>query len=241
MIKGIAFDLQFTLVHLEHFSLERWFQLFNAGFEEVLTYLKREGLSFDTTQLKRTLRRVRNKYFALIITTDQQYFTEEILRDTFTKYNLKLSDSQLETCSKLYHSVEIPAWKPYTNVLKALQQLSEKYPLCLITNASEYITQEILRLLDMQKYFKIVLSKARKPRPDAFQQFKTALNARFEDLIMVGDDVTTDIQPAISLGMKTIHFYRGYEYLQHHATIKLNPDKVITKFKDIIQAVEDLK
>ena len=240
MIKGIAFDLQFTLVKLNDFSLERWFELFDAGFEEVLAYLSREGVSFDMIQLKRTLRRVRNKYFALIITTDQQYFTEEILQDTFMKCNLKVSEKQLESCCELYHSIEIPAWKPYAHVLETLEQLSKVYPLALITNASNYTAEEILRLLDMRKYFEIVFTKARKPRFDSFQQFKTALDARFEDLIMVGDDVTTDIQPAISLGMKTIHFYRGYQYLQHHATIKVNPDKVIIKFEDIIEAIEDL-
>lgn len=242
MIKGIAFDLQFTLVQLEEFSLQRWFWLFDAGFEEVLSYLNELKLSFDEKRLKRTLLRVRNKYFALIITTDQQYFTEEILTDTFSKNNIVLETAeQFETCCKLYHSIEIPAWKPYPHVLEILEQLSHQYKLALITNASPYITDEILRLQKMQRFFSVILTKARKPRPEAFHQFREAMDAPFNELIMVGDDVTTDIAPAIELGMRTIHLYRGYEYLQHHANIKLNPDKVIKKFKEIIQAIEELK
>lgn len=242
MIKGIAFDLQFTLVRLEDFSLERWFQLFDAGFEEVLIYLTQLGMRFDETHLKRTLRRVRNKYFALIITEDQQYFTEEMLRDTFSKCEIVLETAeQFENCCKLYHSIEIPAWKPFPHVLETLEQLSQDYKLALITNASPYIAEEILRLQKMQQYFSLVLTKARKPRPGAFQEFKEAMDAQFNELIMVGDDVTTDITPAIELGMKTIHTYRGYEYLQHHAEMKIYPDKVIKKFNDIIKAIEELK
>ncbi len=242
MIKGIAFDLQFTLVQLEDFSLERWFQLFDAGFEAVLIYLNQLRLSFDEKQLKRTLRRVRNKYFALIITTDQQYFTEEILRDTFSKGKLALETAdQFETCCKLYHSIEIPAWKPFPHVLETLEQLSRDFNLALITNASPFITEEILRLQKMQQYFSGVLTKARKPRPEAFHQFKEAMKAGFDELIMFGDDITTDIAPAIELGMKTIHTYRGYEYLKHHAELKVNPDKVINKFEEIIKAIDELK
>jgi FMN phosphatase YigB (HAD superfamily) len=242
MIKGIAFDLQFTLVQLEDFSLEHWFQLFDAGFEEVLGYLNQLGLSFDERRLKQILRRVRNKYFALIITTDQQYFTEEILGDTFSKSNIALDTAdQFENCCKLYHSIEIPAWKPFPYVLETLEQLSRVYNLTLITNASPFITEEILRLQKMQQYFSGVLTKARKPRPGAFHQFKEAMKARFDELIMVGDDITTDIAPAIELGMKTIHTYRGYEYLKHHAEMKVDPDKVINKFEDIIQAIDELK
>jgi len=240
-IKGIAFDLQFTLVCLENFSLGRWFELFDAGFENVIAYLNQLEVSFDLKRLKMTLHRVRNKYFALIITTDQQYFTEEILRDTFSKCDITLKTEQFQDCCKLYHSIEIPAWKPFPKVLETLEQLSTDYRLTLITNASDFITQEILRLQNMQPFFHLVLTNARKPRPYSFHQFREAMQAEFNELVMVGDDVTTDIEPAISLGMKTIHAYRGYEYLMHHAEMEITPDKVISKFEDLIQAIEELE
>lgn len=241
-IKGIAFDLQFTLVYLENFSLERWFKLFDAGFETVIAYLDQLGIPFDLKQLKRTLHRVRNKYFALIITTDQQYFTEEILRDTFSKCNITLeNEDQFQNCCKLYHSIEIPAWKLFPNVKSTLERLSNDYRLALITNASAFITQEILKLQEIQALFDLVITNARKPRPTSFHQFRTAMQAEFEELVMVGDDIETDIEPAIALSIKTIHAYRGYEYLMHHAQMKIRPDKVINRFEELIQAIEELK
>ncbi|MFX1453018.1 MAG: hypothetical protein ACFFCM_19445, partial [Promethearchaeota archaeon] len=114
MIKAIAFDLQFTLVFLKDFTLLKWFQLFDKGFFKVMDYLREHNHSFDQKKLFRTLRRVRNKYFAKTITEDQQYFTEEILNDTFLKTNIQVSHENFIKCCQIYHSAEIPAWKPRT-------------------------------------------------------------------------------------------------------------------------------
>ncbi|NVM55442.1 MAG: HAD family hydrolase [Candidatus Helarchaeota archaeon] len=241
MIKGIGFDLQFTIVTLEHFTLERWFRLFDAGFIKVKEYLRALGIEFNQKKLKRTFRRIRNKYFAITITEDQQYFTEEILRDTFSKLNITLTSNDFMKCVQLYHSMEIPAWKSLPNAQKTLETLSKNYKLALITNASEYLTHEILQLQKLDDYFHFIFTKARKPRPPAFQQFKEAMHARFDELVMVGDDISADIEPAVKLGMKTIHLYRGYEYLQHHAHIQIKPDKKITRLEDVITAVEELE
>ncbi len=240
MIKGIGFDLQFTIVYLEDFTLERWFRLFDAGFIKVMAYLTDLGITFEPDKLKRTLRRIRNRYFAITITEDQQYFTEETLKDTFAKSNITLDPENFENCVKLYHSVEIPAWKPALNAQNTLEELTKNYKLALITNASEYVTHQILTLQKMEDFFTFIFTKARKPRASAFLQFKEAMNTTFDELAMVGDDIHADIKPARELGMRTIHAYRGYEYLQHHAHLKIKPDKQVDKFEDILTAIDQL-
>ncbi len=241
MIKGIAIDLQFTLVYLEHFSLDGWFSLLNQGFSEVMDYLQELGYLFEPKKLQRTLRRVRNKYFTKYITgEDQQYFTEEILTDTFARNNIHLSSKEeLVKCSQLYHQFEIPAWVPFPKIKETLEALSQKFTLGLITNSSEYVTSEILKLHNLTE-FSFIFNNARKPRLTSFKQFQEFLNVPFEQLIMIGDDLTTDIIPAQDLGMKTIHSYRGYEYVLHHATLDVVPDRKITQFQGVIDAIESL-
>lgn len=125
MIKAIGFDLQFTLVFLVDFTLAKWFQLFDGGFLKVIDYLRELNIDFDEKKLIRTLKRIRNRYFARIVTEEQQYFTEEILNDTFLKNNINLSGEDLTKCYKLYHSVEIAAWKPKQNLKETIETLSK--------------------------------------------------------------------------------------------------------------------
>ena len=57
---------------------------------------------------------------------------------------------------------------------------------------------------------------------------------------MVGDDIKADIEPALKIGMKTIHVYRGYEYLRHHAKLNIIPHVKIQKLDQIFGAIEKL-
>lgn len=240
MIKGIAFDLQFTLVYLEGFTLFKWFKLFNAGFRKVTEYLKDQNIEFDDRRLFRTLRRIRNKYFALTITRQQNYFSNDILKETFLKRSISLSQEQLNKCIRLYHSIEIPAWKPYPNLQTTIKTLAKEYQLAIITNATSWVNDETLRLQGILEFFPIRIANALKPRPEAFLKFKKMVNAEAHELVVVGDDIRADIEPAIRLGMKTIHAYRGYEYLMHHAEAQIKPDIRIEKLEDVIGAVERL-
>lgn len=240
MIKAIGFDLQFTIVHLPGFTLGRWFNLFDAGFERVTTYLEELGFKIDSKRLRMTLKRKRNKYFAITISEEQAYFTEEILGDTFAKMQIELSASEFENCIQLYHSIEISAWKLYPNVQETLRQLTKDYKLALLTNAPKYVARKILKTNGIDAYFTYLFADIRKPRLSGFRQFQAALSADFSELCMVGDDIRADIEPAIQLGMKTVHAFRGYEYLQHHAEVDITPDKKVDHFEDVFFAVKEL-
>ena len=244
MIKAIAFDLQFTLVFLPNFSLRRWFQVFDQGFEDVKSFLKDKGFKFDETKLYRTLRRKRNKYFAQTITDDQRYYTEEILSATFSKMNIKLNKEDFSKCIQIYHDKEVRAWEPDLTLSPSLQEiikeLSKEYRLAIITNAIQYVADEILKFQGIKDYFELVIADARKPRLPGFKEFQGKINAKMNELVMVGDDIIADIKPAVKIGMKTIHIHRGYEYRVEDAKLKINPDKRIEKLDQIFDALNDL-
>lgn len=244
MIKALAFDLQFTLVFLENFSLRRWFEVFDEGFNDVKIFLRDKGFKFDDKKLYRTLRLKRNKFFAQTITDDQRYYTEEILSTTFSKMNINLKEDDFSKCIQLYHDKEVLAWEPDSELSISLQEivkkLSNKYKLAIITNAIEYVANEILRVQNIQEYFELVIADARKPKLPCFKEFQEKMNGKPHELVMVGDDIIADIEPAISLGMKTIHLHRGYEYRHDDAELEIKPSKRIEKLDQIFDALNAL-
>ncbi|NHI91275.1 MAG: HAD family hydrolase [Candidatus Lokiarchaeota archaeon] len=244
MIKAIAFDLQFTLVSLKDFSLQNWFKIFDEGFKDIIPFLYKKGFEFDEKKLYSTLRRKRNKYFAQTITDDQRYYTEEILNETFSKLNINLTPSDFDRCIHIYHDKETRAWKPDKKLSIPLQDiiqnLSKKYKLAIITNAIQYVTDEILRIQGIRDYFDLIIADARKPRLPSFQQFQEKMNANPNELVMVGDDIRADIEPAIFLGMNTIHLHRGYEYRHDDINQRISPSKKITRLDQIFEAILDL-
>jgi len=240
MIKAIAFDLQFTLCYIEGFHLGIWFQLFDEGFKDVIKYLREKNISFEEKKLTRTLKRIRNRYFARTISGEQRYFTEEILKDTFSKMNISISDEEIEKCVLIYHGKEIQSWKPAKNLKSIIEQLSKEYKLAIITNAIDYVGIEILKLLGIHEFFNLIIGDARKPKHDNFIKIQEFMGAEMNELIMVGDDIKADIEPATQLGLKTIHIHRGYEYLRHHAKLNITPDKRITDLNEIFTTIQEL-
>ena len=240
MIKAIAFDLQFTLVYLKDFTLDLWFKLFDEGFKDVIEHLQEKKFTFDEKKLFRTLKRIRNRYFARTVSGEQQYFTKEILADTFSKMEISLSDEEIEKCVLIYHGKEIRAWKPVKNLKTIIKRLSKDYKLAIITNAIDYVGIEILKLQGIHEYFDLIIGDARKPKHYNFQKFQELMKAEMNELIMVGDDIKADIEPAIQLGMKSIHLHRGYEYLRHHAKLNITPDKRINELNEIFTAIQEL-
>jgi len=248
MIKAIAFDLQFTLVTFsteilgfsDKFTLSNWFKLFDEGFKEVLKYIKTKDIKFDEKKLFRTLKRIRNRYFARTVSGEQRYFTKEILSDTFSKVGIILPDDEIEKCVLIYHGEEIKAWKPVKNLNTIIKRLSKDYKLAILTNAIDYVGIEILKRQGIHEYFDLIIGDARKPKHDNFIKFQEFMKAEMNELIMVGDDIKADIEPAIQLGMKSIQIHRGYEYLRHHAKLNITPDKRINDLNDIFMAIQEL-
>ena len=244
LIKALAFDLQFTLVFLKNFSLRRWFEIFDDGFNDVKIFLRDKGFEFEDKKLYRALRLKRNKYFAQTITDDQRYYTEEILSDTFSKMKIDLSEEDFTKCVQLYHGKEILAWKPDPNLSiplqKIIKKLSNEYRLAIITNAIEYVTNGILRIQKIQEYFELVIPDARKPRLPCFKVFQEKMSVKTYEQVMIGDDIKADIEPAINLGMKTIHLHRGYEYRHDDALLNIKPNKKIKSLDEIFKVLEEL-
>ena len=88
-----------------------------------------------------------------------------------------------------------------------LETLSQKYPMMLVSNFYGNV-DSVLRDFDLRKYFKGVIESAvvgvRKPNPTLFRLGVDALELPAESILVVGDSIVKDIEPAESLGCHTL-------------------------------------
>ena len=88
-----------------------------------------------------------------------------------------------------------------------LQELSEKYPLVLVSNFYGNI-ETVLEDFGIRKYFKDIIESAvlgiRKPDPRIFEHGVKSLGILPEQTLVIGDSLRKDIEPAESLGCQVL-------------------------------------
>ncbi len=107
-------------------------------------------------------------------------------------------------------------------VMEILDYLHPKYPLHIITNGFQEVQALKMRNTGIDKYFsKIITSEKvgkRKPEPRIFQYALKKIDCEPEHAVMIGDDINTDINGAISSGLNAIwynHHKKEVKELSH--------------------------
>lgn len=100
--------------------------------------------------------------------------------------------------------------KVISGTFELLDHLSKNYNLHIITNGFEEVQHIKLKESGLAKYFEQVITSeeagAKKPAKKVFEFALMKSSARVEESVMVGDDLKTDIEGAIDIGMKSIYF-----------------------------------
>ena len=88
-----------------------------------------------------------------------------------------------------------------------LEALSQRFPMMLVSNFYGNV-DSVLRDFDLRRYFKGVIESAvvgvRKPNPTLFRLGVDALEMDARNILVVGDSLRKDIEPAESLGCKAL-------------------------------------
>ena len=96
----------------------------------------------------------------------------------------------------------------FPDTTKTLERLSKKYRLVLLSNTAEKEGMEAVERYGLEEYFdEIILSGSvglAKPDPRIFKIVLDKMNVNPEQVLVVGDNLETDIIPARTLGMKGI-------------------------------------
>lgn len=115
------------------------------------------------------------------------------------------------------------------NTVAALDYLSNKYTLHIITNGFEEVQFTKLKNSDLRQYFNHVITSeaagCKKPNPDIFAFALRLAGAHPEHSLMIGDDIETDIKGAALAGMDAIYFNPGN--VPHNGGVNLEIDDLI--------------
>ncbi|MGB5945532.1 HAD family hydrolase [Paenisporosarcina sp.] len=129
----------------------------------------------------------------------------------------------------------------YQETIQVLDRLNDSYQLVLLTNGSPSLQQTKLEITaELAPYFThIVISGAfgkGKPDPAIFQFALSQCNLQADEVIMVGDNLMTDILGASRLGIRSIWINRE----QKLPDKDIKPTYEITNLEELFPILEDL-
>lgn len=132
------------------------------------------------------------------------YIKEDL--SIFLSKNIKVDKIDINNLLDLYsnHSTLIN-----NNTINILEYLSKKYEIVALTNWYKDIQYKRLEKVGINKYFKEIygIEDAKKPNPEAFK--KAIGNNLYNECVMIGDSLKSDIVVPKELGMKTIYYNKN--------------------------------
>ena len=243
-VRGIVFDLGFTLITIPNFHLREYNRLLKSGLLDLEDYLKKIELIDDSKLFYNTTRKIQKKNFRNYFSTDIEFTTEGILKESFQKLGIKHDEELIKKSAEIYHGHELNRWELRNGVISVLEKLSKQYKLAIISNAiyHEGIIQ-ILKNLKIFQYFNLVLSSAsvglRKPNKGIFREALNKLNLPAKSCIFIGDDMYADICGAKRLHFITVHVKRGFQ-LPMPKNILVKPDHEINEIPEILDVLDKI-
>ena len=200
MIKGIIFDYGGTLdsrgVH--------WSEVLWQGYQEASVPIDKATFRMAYVEAERALARERiilpqDNFHTLLckkVALEISYLPEqpdEQTRERWVKEIAHYCDNAARAC--------IEEARPM------LEELHEHYPMMLVSNFYGNI-DEVLREYGIRHLFKGIIESAvvgvRKPNPTLFKLGVDALELEPSEVLVVGDSLRKDIQPAEQLGCKVL-------------------------------------
>lgn len=214
--KVIFFDLDHTLWDYEVNSCETLQELFDAH------GLNAKGVC-DCETFQQQFR---------IVNTDlwEKYDTGKITSDVIRKERFKrilghfdIEDQEL--CEKLseeylFSCPKKSALIPFAE--ETLNYLADHYDMTVVTNGFEEIQNLKLTAGNLHRYFDHIITSqkagARKPAKEIFEFAMRENNVRHHEVVMIGDNLITDIGGALNASIDTIYF--NPEKIRHDVNVK---------------------
>lgn len=202
--QSIFFDLDHTLWDYDTNSRETLLELYadhkldkltSSGFEPFHDSFQNVNLKlwdkYDRGLIDREV--IRNDRFKMVLA--DLGFNDDGLADQLGEHYLTLSPTKKNL---------VP------NALEVLEYLHQRYPMYLVTNGFENMQSTKVLSGGIRKYFKEVVTSERaghkKPAREIFD-FTLALGGfNQSDVVMIGDNLLTDMAGATNAGIDTVYF-----------------------------------
>lgn len=205
-IKHIFFDLDHTLWDFETNSAKAYEICF-----------KNNNIDIDIERFLKKYISINFKYWKLY---RENRVTKEALKygrlkDAFDAIEYSISDQLINQLA-----IEYLEYLPKFNALfdgtkEILEYLKPKYKLHIITNGFNEVQQSKLEHSGIMKYFTELITSenvgVKKPDPKVFYYALDRAKAEADQSMMIGDSFEADVQGALNVGMKAIHFNPTHE------------------------------
>jgi HAD superfamily hydrolase (TIGR01549 family) len=211
MIRGIIFDLGWTLMYLNA-DVE---QTRERAYQSLATFLNANGIATGENFVP-TLHAARARGWKLADETGVERFGIEALAETFTELGYPRPDGLLARANAVVFDELARQWLAYDDALETLRELTRRdLRVGLFSNADDDgLVQNCVARLGFAPYLNPALSSAmphrlRKPDPRALHLIADAWQIAPREIVMVGDAPQYDILGAHRAGMRAILIDHG--------------------------------
>jgi putative hydrolase of the HAD superfamily len=121
------------------------------------------------------------------------------------------ADDELDQAFAAYFAHTEAAWAPVPGAVETVQALARRMPVGVLTNGQAELQARKLRLLGLAEVLLFASSGLPAPKPDvrAYEAACTELGSAGCRTVMVGDDLTNDVEGALLAGLQAVWFTRG--------------------------------
>lgn len=200
-VKGIIFDYGGTLDSRGvHWSEVIWDGYRHAGMDGHITKQQfREAYVFAERELAHVRHILPNDDFLALMRKKIAVEAQAV-----RQMQINMTDEQCEIVASFCDNA---ARECIGEARPVLETMHDRYPMMLVSNFYGNI-DSVLRSYDIRHYFKGIIESAvvgiRKPNPTLFRLGVDALELKPSEVLVVGDSLRKDIEPAESLGCNVL-------------------------------------
>ena len=121
------------------------------------------------------------------------------------------ADEELDHAFAAYFAHTEAAWSPVPGAVEAVRALALRMPVGVLTNGHTDLQARKLRVLGLADVPLFASSELPAPKPDvrAYEAACTEMGSAPLRTVMVGDDLTNDVEGAMLAGLRAVWFCRG--------------------------------
>jgi len=203
-LRAVIFDFGGTLMY----GRNAWEPIIAKADEELTTYLSSQGMDLNINTFPSEFRKRLDDYFKqrendLLESTYTQVLREVLKDKGYQNVPSKILRNALDALFAVTQS----NWALEEDAIPMLKKLEETgYRLGIVSNAGDdQDVQELVRRFKIRQYFDFILTSAassyRKPHPRIFELALANWYLLPSEAVMVGDNLTADIQGAQNAGL----------------------------------------
>jgi putative hydrolase of the HAD superfamily len=190
MIKAILFDLDNTLIDFWTFK--------NKCVDAALKAMLKAGLKISKTKAEKIVSELFKKH-------GMEY--EYVFQDLIKKVYGKLDYRMLAHALNAYRKERVRMLVPYPHVRQVFKELKGNYKIAILSDAPRQKAWLRIVLIGIDDLIDEIITfedtKQKKPNKAPFKKAIEKLKLKPEEVLMVGDSISKDMEGAKKVGMKT--------------------------------------